>query len=631
MSDGHPSPQREPRRRARAGRALLAASVLAGCAGALLACGGARAQPAQGTPRIVAIADVHGAYDAFVGLLRAAKLVDDKVAWSGGGATLVIVGDTLDRGSASRRVLELVMRLEAEASAAGGRAQLVLGNHEVMNLTGALDYVTPEDYAAYAAEEPAAERAAALARFRAARPADAATADAVAAEFARRYPPGFFAQRAAFASRGKLGAWLLRQPVLLVLGDTAFVHGGLPAALLGKTAAEVNAEYSAALRDYLAAFDALVAAGALHVEDDFAARPALAERFVADAQRAGASVRAEVAAAAERLQALARSSVFGPDAVYWYRGTVSCGDAIERDRVAGVLASLGAKRVVVGHTPVVTARVVSRFGGTVLRVDTGMQLRGGRASALVLDGSSAAALYADQSGAAPIEEQPRLVGPRAAGYDDARLADALANAPISARTKLDDGTLKLTLERDGAELDALFEPASGQRGSRFTPAVGAYRLDKLLGFDLVPVTVPRTIDGVAGAVYLDARGLPDESARIGERAGADAWCPLADQFASMYLFDALAGGEDREPRDLRYTTGSWQLALTGNQRLFGTASTIPAQLRSQPLAVPPALAVRLRALDAKAAADALGDAADSRRVRALLARRDLLLAPRAGR
>src|SRR5436190_67242 len=124
--------------------------------------GAARAQAAQEAARIVAVSDVHGAYDTFVGLLRAAKLVDDKVAWSGGGATLVVVGDTVDRGSGSRRVLELLMRLEAEARAAGGRAQLVLGNHEVMNLTGDLRYVTREDYAAYAADESAAEREAAV-------------------------------------------------------------------------------------------------------------------------------------------------------------------------------------------------------------------------------------------------------------------------------------------------------------------------------------------------------------------------------------------------------------------------------------------------------------------------------------
>jgi len=331
------------------------------------------------------------------------------------------------------------------------------------------------------------------------------------------------------------------------------------------------------------------------------------------------------------LKALTRSSELGPDAVYWYRGTVSCGDAIERDRVARVLSSLGAKRVVVGHTPVAIARVVSRFDGTVLRVDTGMQQRGGRASALVLDGASVSALYAGEQGVAPIAEQPRLVGPRVPGYDDARLAAALASAPIAARAKRDDGTLQLKLAGDGVEIEALFEPATGKRGARFSPAVGAYRLDNLLGFDLVPVAVQREIDGTLGAVYLDPSRLPDETARIGEHAGSDAWCPLADQFASLYVFDALAGSEGRNPADLRYTPGSWQLALTGNRRLFATAAALPAYLSAQPLEVSPSVAARLRALDPKAAAAALGDVLDERRVQAVLARRDALLAPHAGK
>src|SRR4051812_10447854 len=74
--------------------------------------------------RIVAVSDVHGAYDSLVSILKATRLLDDKLAWSGGGATLVVIGDVLDRGNGSRRVLELLMRLEGEAQRAGGRAQL---------------------------------------------------------------------------------------------------------------------------------------------------------------------------------------------------------------------------------------------------------------------------------------------------------------------------------------------------------------------------------------------------------------------------------------------------------------------------------------------------------------------------
>ena len=138
----------------------------------------------------------------------------------------------------------------------------------------------------------------------------------------------------------------------------------------------------------------------------------------------------------------------------------------------------------------------------------------------------------------------------------------------------------------------------------------------------------RELDGGFGAVYLDPAKLPDESARAAERAGADAWCPLADQLAASYVFDALAGSEGRAAAELRYTPASWQLSLTGNRRLFGTSTGVPAHLRSQPLEVSPRLRERLQALDAESLSAALGDVLDARRMRAILARRDLLLAPR---
>ena len=41
--------------------------------------------------RVVAFADVHGAYDALVTTLQNAGIVDDKLAWSGGAAHLVSI------------------------------------------------------------------------------------------------------------------------------------------------------------------------------------------------------------------------------------------------------------------------------------------------------------------------------------------------------------------------------------------------------------------------------------------------------------------------------------------------------------------------------------------------------------
>ena len=95
----------------------------------------------SGVERIVAVSDIHGAYGALVETLQEADVVDKRLAWSGGKTHLVITGDLLDRGPDSRRVMDLVMRLEIEAPRAGGRVHQLLGNHEVMNLIGDLRYV----------------------------------------------------------------------------------------------------------------------------------------------------------------------------------------------------------------------------------------------------------------------------------------------------------------------------------------------------------------------------------------------------------------------------------------------------------------------------------------------------------
>ena len=54
--------------------------------------------------RIVAIGDVHGAYDALLETLQVAEVIDSELAWSGRKTHLVFTGDLLDRGAQSRRV-----------------------------------------------------------------------------------------------------------------------------------------------------------------------------------------------------------------------------------------------------------------------------------------------------------------------------------------------------------------------------------------------------------------------------------------------------------------------------------------------------------------------------------------------
>ena len=96
-----------------------------------------------GVDRIIAIGDVHGDYEQFVKLLRSAGLIDDNEDWAGGRTHLVQTGDVPDRGAATRKVMDLLMKLEKQANKAKGYVHALIGNHEAMNMYGDLRYVHP--------------------------------------------------------------------------------------------------------------------------------------------------------------------------------------------------------------------------------------------------------------------------------------------------------------------------------------------------------------------------------------------------------------------------------------------------------------------------------------------------------
>src|SRR5262245_1232834 len=109
--------------------------LLPACVLALVALDTARVEPqAPGGPRIVAVGDIHGAGTGLAQILQAAGLIDGQRKWIGGTARLVQTGDILDRGPEVREAIDLLIRLEGEARRAGGRVDVLFGNHEGMNV-----------------------------------------------------------------------------------------------------------------------------------------------------------------------------------------------------------------------------------------------------------------------------------------------------------------------------------------------------------------------------------------------------------------------------------------------------------------------------------------------------------------
>jgi len=292
--------------------------------------------------RIVAVGDLHGDHDAWRAIAQASGVMDAKGRWTGGKTVLVQMGDIVDRGPDSLKIIRDLMRLQREAGRKGGRVHVILGNHEAMMMTGDMRYVSPGELAEFADRDSEQRRqqvyeankvaieAAYLAR------TPAMTPEAIRAAWIATMPLGMVEYQAAWLADGELGRWALQNPAVLKLGRTLFVHGGISATYAGIRIEEINRRIVKALK--------------------------------------------------ARDQAVT-SIINDPHGPLWYRGLVTRSGSDESmippppanpmaaplsidEEIDLVLRSQGVKRIVVAHTPSLSG-IVSASNGRLWRVDSG--------------------------------------------------------------------------------------------------------------------------------------------------------------------------------------------------------------------------------------------------------------------
>ena len=171
----------------------------------------------EGVGRIVAVGDVHGDYDQLVAVLKTAGLIDDQLNWTGGKTHLVQNGDILDRGSDSRKAMDLLMRLEKQAEEAGGYVHALIGNHEAMNVYGDLRYTSAGEFAALRDED-----------YEKKHPPDGT------------HPPGYAEHRKEFSPDGTYGKWIVSHDAVIKINDSLFLHGGISAKYVSTKIREIN-------------------------------------------------------------------------------------------------------------------------------------------------------------------------------------------------------------------------------------------------------------------------------------------------------------------------------------------------------------------------------------------------------
>jgi hypothetical protein len=350
-----------------------------GCLAAALAL----AMPAAGampspTHRIVAVGDLHGDFSAWRDIARAARLVDDKGRWIGADAILVQTGDAVDRGPDSLKIIQDLMRLQDEAPRTHGQVIALVGNHEAMNLTGDLRYVSAADYAAYGDSRSAQRRENVYESNKklietAYRQHDPQiSGDAIKQAWFQAFPLGRIEHQIAWSDHGRIGQWVVKNPAIVMLDGTLFVHGGIGPAYVHLSIDEINRQVGAAL--------------------------------VARSTDPHAIINDDLGPLWYRGLATANGDKDGEPSGITPQAPASAGPAepIE-NQVEKLLSAYGAKRIVIGHTPILSGIAVL-YGGRLIRIDTGISaFYGGKLSYLdILDGEPVAHMV--ERSAPPIKQ-----------------------------------------------------------------------------------------------------------------------------------------------------------------------------------------------------------------------------------
>tara|TARA_B100000795_G_scaffold258785_1_gene233192 strand:+ start:1441 stop:4191 length:2751 start_codon:yes stop_codon:yes gene_type:complete len=139
--------------------------------------------------KFLTISDFDGHIEGFTMILRREGIIDANFNWTYGNGHLIISGDLFDRGFHVTECMWLLYKLETEALAQGGKVHLILGNHEIFNMTDDWRYVEVKYFD---------------------------NAQLMGKRMTELYD-----------SKTELGRWLRSKNIIEKIGDYAFLHGGI--------------------------------------------------------------------------------------------------------------------------------------------------------------------------------------------------------------------------------------------------------------------------------------------------------------------------------------------------------------------------------------------------------------------
>ncbi|KAL3625758.1 Glycosylated integral ER membrane protein [Castilleja foliolosa] len=294
--------------------------------------------------RIVAVGDLHGDLDKARYALQMAGVLssDGQDVWVGGQTVLVQLGDILDRGEDEIAIFSLFKSLHMQAKLDGGAVFQVNGNHETMNVEGdfrfvdsggfyeCADFLEHLETCGHNWEQAFVDWIHESKRWKERRNVQLSSWGPW--DLVKRQK-GVIARSILLRPGGPLAAEFAQHPVILKVNDWVFCHGGILPHHVEYGIERMNREVSYWMKG-------------LSMEDEYPQMPLLATR--------------------------------GYDSVVWsrlYSREMSELDDYQINQIQTILGetleAVGAKAMVVGHTPQATG-VNCEFNCSIWRIDVGM-------------------------------------------------------------------------------------------------------------------------------------------------------------------------------------------------------------------------------------------------------------------
>jgi hypothetical protein len=224
---------------------------------------------------------------------------------------------------------------------------------------------------------------------------------------------------------------------------------------------------------------------------------------------------------------------------------------------------------------------------------------------------------------------------------EAELEEFLRTADVVAVEDIGEGVThsrRLTLRKDGREAHAIFKTVDVSTidiaytnrleqgfSDCYVYEVAAYHIDRMLGIGLVPVTVLRTIDGEPGSLQTWIEGamlMQDAFDRDLPVVNTEL---LLQRLMLMYVLDALIYNIDRNFHNILVRPEHEDLFLIDHSRSFRCTKKLPPLKEERPIPVPESVARGLRELDLEMLSRELDGLLRPQQIRAVDARRRLLL------